>query len=147
MHFLVNCEANCLWEPFGKLLCFLPHMSGLKPTTFYCLRPTSTLFFCSRQNVRGIFGSPKGTRKILFEPKGTCILRKLTYPLAPSKLLRIPHERISRQRVRPFFCSRQRAWSKSSLRQRVQHMVGHLPKASYVVFCLKQKFIGLLSPS
>ena len=84
---------------------------------------------------------------MLFGPKGTCILRKVTYPLAPSRLLRIFHEGISRQRVRPFFCSRQRAWSKSSLRQRVQHMLCHLPRASYVVFCLKQKLIGLFSAS
>ena len=27
---------------------------------------------------------PKGTRKILFGPKGTCILQKVTYPLAPA---------------------------------------------------------------
>ena len=70
----------------------------------------------------------------MFGPKGTCILRKVTYPVAPSRLLRISHERLSRQRVRQFFCSRQRAWSKSSLRQRVQHMAGHLPKASCVVW-------------
>ena len=27
---------------------------------------------------------PKGTRKLLFEPKSTCILEKVTYPLAPT---------------------------------------------------------------
>ena len=42
---------------------------------------------------------------------------------------------------RDCFGLNQRVHGQSGLRQRVHHMGGHLPKASCVVFCLKQKLV------
>ena len=125
-----------------------------KLTVLFCLGPKSPgVKWLKRKSTAHVRSSSESQlRTVLFEaetygtlfrkPEKACTVRNKRWGQKCQAEHLAPN---SSRSSRDFFGVSQRVHRQSILRQRVRHMGGHLPKASCVVFCLKQKLLGLFA--